>query len=528
MNNLRDDLNSALTKFKAQNRDSYVLLERLVLSRKTLEEIGQHFQVTRESIRLDEVRVIKALDEILFGGTAKSVREQRKRDKTLPRFGFPISHTIRNQYAIASLEDLAQKFLSLDTPMVLSAQAFKEMYPELEGRLEITGAPLVRDFVRAVTHNFELSDGFVFIPSKKAVEERIGNDFNDYEVGPGLSFLGDTGLASSQSLKLLSNKDASSVLELLGYRVSQNYVFSPSLKKFEDSAVAVLVAFDCKVQNEFLKDLAAPKANLRGFINRLAEDPRISRPDPEHFEIARGDRVPLRTIHELLQAEVTRLGGMAPLSFLTNKLTTLRGGCDISPSSVHAYSGKAPLKLKDGMVYLTSTSSRPRKSPMLTKNVYNLTNGWRLRICLNEEAMRGSGIPLPMSIVNALEIELNEPKRFTNDVNGEIHEIRWGGSQPIMTAVRKIALELNLGSGDWLIIDFLNTGVAHCRGVKGQLTGSAESQLKKLLGLSADSNLMIWLAAMIGCKSTERDAIALALQARFEGDSLELLKKIEV
>lgn len=522
-----NDLKVELARFfeSLTLREQYVLRERLVLDRQTLEEIGKHFGLTREMIRLDEVKTIKKVDALLYGLAGKNLKAERKADKSLPKFGFPIDHTNHLPMLLPSLEAIAVQLRSLDTPMVVTAATFKTMFPSVDGRVDSLGV-LVRDLVRNLTHGFEVESGYVYIPSKASVEERIASDFNDYEVGPGLAILADQGLVSSQTLKLLSSKDAAQVLTNLKYKVTGTNIFAPHIRNYEDGAVAVLTALDCRVHNEVLQKLVAPEGNLKGFINRLAEDPRISRPDPEHFEIARGERLPLKTLHELLQEEVERLGGFAPLSLLSLKLEKLRGGVDVSQSSIHAYANKAPLKLRDGIVYITDESPFPKKKAIDTKNLYDLSNGWRLRLPLNDEAMRGSGIPLPNSIVNALKIQLNKAKVCTNDVTNENHEIRWTGAQPHMTAVRKIALGLGLESGDILIIDFLDNGIAHCKGLKTPVTGSIESRLRKLLGLSAEADVLTWIAPMIGAKSADKETIEAALRKRFETDTLELVEKL--
>lgn len=521
------DLKTELAVFldSLTSRERYVLRERLALKKMTLDEIGQHFGLTREAIRLEEVKTIKTLDGLLYGECAGDVRADRKADKALPKFGFPIAHVHHYPILVPSLEAIADEFRSLDTPMVVSAKTFKEMFPSLEGRIDNVGL-LVKDFVRAVTQGFEIESGFVYLPSKAAVSERVESDFNDFEVGPGLALLSDQGLITSQSLKLLGAKDAATVLQHLGYKVIGTNIFAPAIKNFEDAAVAVLTAFDCRVENKALMDLTAPGANIKGFVQRLAEDLRISRPDPEHFEIAREERKTLQSLHELLQQEVERLGGFAPLAMLAVKLHMLRGGVDVSPNSIHAYANKAPLKLRDGIVYLTAESQRPKKQAINTKNLYQLANGWRLRLDLNNEAMRGSGVPLPGSIVNALKVQLNKPKVFTNDVTNESHEIKWTGAQPTMTAVRKIAKALGLTAGDTLLIDFLDNGTALCKGVKAPVTGTAETRLRKMLGLSPETDVLNWIAPMIGAKSADKETIEAALRKRFETDTLALVEKL--
>jgi hypothetical protein len=523
MTDLKTDL--AVFLDSLSNREMYVLRERLALKRMTLDEIGQHFGLTREAIRLEEVKTIKTLDGLLYGANSAKLRADRKADKSLPKFGFPISHVQHYPILVPALEAIADELRSLDTPMVVSAKTFKEMFPTLEGRIDNVGV-LVKDFVRAVTHNFEIENGFVYLPSKASVTERIATDFNDFEVGPGLALMSDQGLIASQSLKLLSSKDAANVLQHLGYKVVGANIFAPAIKNYEDAAVAVLTAFDCRVDNKTLMELSAPGANIKGFVQRLAEDVRISRPDPEHFEIARDERKTLQTLHELLQAEVERLGGFAPLSLLSIKLHMLRGGVDVSPNSIYAYANKAPLKLRDGIVYLTAESSRPKKQAIDTKNLYQLANGWRLRLELNTEAMRGSGVPIPGSIVNALKVQLNKPKAFINDVTNESHEIKWSGSQPTMTAVRRIANALGLTTGDTLLIDFLDNGTALCKGVKAPVTGSPETRLRKMLGLSPETDVLNWIAPMIGAKSADKDTIESALRKRFETDTLALVEKL--
>jgi hypothetical protein len=95
-----------------------------------------------------------------------------------------------------------------------------------------------------------------------------------------------------------------------------------------------------------------------------------------------------------------------------------------------------------------------------------------------------------------------------------------------MTAVRKIALGLGLESGDILIIDFLDNGIAHCKGLKTPVTGSIESRLRKLLGLSSEADVFTWIAPMIGAKSADKETIEAALRKRFETDTLELVEKL--
>jgi hypothetical protein len=259
-------------------------------------------------------------------------------------------------------------------------------------------------------------------------------------------------------------------------------------------------------------------------IQRLKEDPRISRPDAEHFELAINGKVKFSPIPTMMKKMVEEAGGSMSLEVITHKVLEQRP--EVSVSSVRAYAERYPLRHSVGVVSLISAAKRPTKTAAKTKNLYRLTSGWRLRLQLNSEHLRGSSVPMGMGLVNALELELNTPKVFSHELEGGTFTIKWDGSQPQLSSVKKVAEELGAVEGESLLIDLLDNSTAKVYLVRDDASLPVAVRVQKLLGLQSDQSPIQWLPTMIGLDGGGKDAIVKALSGRQESDLSTLVDMI--
>ena len=505
-------------------RELSVVRNRIIIPKaKTLDELGTEFGVTRESIRLYEKRLRDTVDQILFGVSAPHIKKMRPKKSNNPESGYPIPQGVTARFRMDAFNQAAFIVDSMPRRAVLGfagASEFIEDFTDYIPELDI----IVGELVSFVTNGFRIHEGLVYVPDVESVRLQLAKAFVRNQSVPHLISMGLDTFMSEPVIEHLSPAQKITFLEKEGYSLVGELLFGPSARGQEDRAVAYLTLNPGKVATKTILKAIAPDASARSMIQRLKEDPRISRPDAEHFELAVNGKVKFSSIPAMMKMLVEEAGGSMPLDDIIQKVLEQRP--EVSAASVRAYAERYPLRHSIGIVSLTLAAKRPTKTAAKTKNLYRLTSGWRLRLQLNSEHLRGSSVPMGMGLVNALALELNEPMGFTHELDGGSFTIKWDGSQPQLSSVKKVAEQLGAREGDFLLIDLLDNATAKVYLVRDDAIMPVAVRVQKLLGLQSDQSPLQWLPTMIGLDSGGKEAIVKALSSRQESDLSTLVDMI--
>ena len=390
-------------------------------------------------------------------------------------------------------------------------------FNDLIPALDIT----VGELVSFVTNGFSIHEGLVYVPDVESVRLELARAFVRNQSAPHVVSIGLDTFLDEPVLEGLSKTQKITFLAKEGYEIIGSLCFGPGAKSQEDKAVAYLSLNPGKQLTEKILKAVAPEASQRSFVQRLKEDARISRPDAKHFELAVNGKENFVSINKMIEAILQEHG--APMRIEAITAIVLEKRPEVSASSVRAYAERYPFSYTAGLVSFATEVKRPKKTPEKTKNLYRLTNGWRVRLVLNHEYLRGSSVPMGMGVVNALELELKTAKVYAHELDGAEISVKWDGAQPHLSSVKRVADELKAKEGDTLLIDFVDNSTAQFRLIRDDASLPIEARIKRNLGLAENQDLFVWLPTMLGIASNDKNAIVDALTKRQETDLATLV-----
>jgi hypothetical protein len=196
---------------------------------------------------------------------------------------------------------------------------------------------------------------------------------------------------------------------------------------------------------------------------------------------------------------------------------------EAAETSVRAYASTFPFQLKAGLVTRREVPRPPQIQVAKTKRLYQIHNGWRLRLPLNQELMRGSSAQLPSAIVGPLDLPVDKKKEYWSEQLNEMVWVSWRGMQPTIQAVRKVVEKLGGNHLDHLLIDFNTTNSSiHYTIVRFPILRREIPGLAELMGITEEVDVGPIISKMLMSSSSGNLSIIETLQIRKEYDAIEV------
>jgi len=473
------------------NREKLILAKRVLsAAHVSLEQIGLELGLTRERVRQIEKGLYEKLSDSGFSNLIRD--EIRLQLLTVDKKSFALTETDASKIIITNLG--------------------------------IDAAGLnIRDIAH-FTKTFEVDAGFLHFPTKQDVAEDL-EDLYSTIASDAAALVADlestrlkrrfcTRLSTEQFLELLSS---------LGWTQHSVYTYPPNMKSFEQKFYAYLLS-----QGGAIKLLEALRVHFADFserssINRIRNSDLFTILDGGLVKIREDGDSQAKTISELVD-EAIGTKEFLPLEDLTQFILSRRAA---AKSSIRSYASTFPFQLNAGLVSRATAPKPPQSQIARTKRLYQIEQGWRLRLSLNEEAMRGSSVQLPTSIVGALDLPVYAKKKFWAEQLDETIWVSWQGLQPKIQAVRKAALALGGGVHDQMLIDFaLQENKITFQIVKSPIKKTGLEGVAVLLGLADLENPGPEISKLIMSGANGGLSIIETLQLRKEYDAIEVYEGV--
>lgn len=214
---------------------------------------------------------------------------------------------------------------------------------------------------------------------------------------------------------------------------------------------------------QILEDIGRTDASARGIRHRLFDHPRVARVSKSEVGLREWGAEEFTTIPDEMVEEIERAGGAVPLDILVEQLVDAFG---VSPASIRMYAGR-PMFIIDGIGTVRIRSDDEpyelRDDLSTVAGCYELTPtraSWRVRV--DRDVLRGSGRHIPEQLAGWLRLRPGTTLMAANPLHPVPLSWRpW--AQPDIGSLKVFAESVGAKLGDWLVLVFDRAGTVEVR-----------------------------------------------------------------
>jgi hypothetical protein len=159
----------------------------------------------------------------------------------------------------------------------------------------------------------------------------------------------------------------------------------------------------------------------------------------------------------------------------------------VAASSVRLYASTFPLQLEGDLVTLATERKTVVREVNRVRNLYFVGDKLALRMCINGEHLRGSGIMLSSAFAQALNVQPGDTRSWVVPGHENPFTINWSGVQPRGSSIRSSLLDIDSKLGDQIAFVFGGDTAELIQIVAEKKT--LESQIRALCLLPAGEKL---------------------------------------
>jgi hypothetical protein len=427
-------------------RERVILVDRIISeSPRTLDDIGAELSVTRERVRQLEKKLLEKL------GTWRSQSED-----------------------LAQLVPLYKDFIVTITTKKNLLEAFPELNEQIES-LEL----LTWELLPAVIEGFVIDGEWVYLVEHTKLVKMFEEAFSEQAQGIGY-------IEASNFSEMFQEWGSCSGGELfqwaltLGYKQLVGLLLGPRTQSQHDISTALLQHRAEPMTIDELAFLVTPGKPKRNLATRLSEVSSFSRVGPDSWALTEWGLPIYDGIQNVIKRRVEAEGQVS----LTELLDEFPAQYGVAASSVRLYASTFPLQLEGDIVTLATERKAVTRDTNRVRNLYFVQDKLALRMCVNGEHLRGSGIMLSSALAQALNIQPGETRSWVVPGHENPFTINWSGIQPRGSSIRSSLLEIKANLGDQIAFVF--------DGDKAELTqilpeeDTLESQIRAFCLIPAD------------------------------------------
>ena len=275
--------------------------------------------------------------------------------------------------------------------------------------------------------------------------------------------------------------------------------FISARASISDFAAAALSLRGEPMRLDELQDAFGRERTATSFRSALNSDPRIMLVGKAVWALREWGHDEYTSLEQSMVEVIAAAGGVMPLEELIERMTAL----NLASNSVSIYSAQPPFKLEDGLVRVVDHDYRTPVDPRDVTGLYRIDTGWRYRVLINEDHLRGTGGAAPRGLALALQVPFGARRTFEG---GGLSVTVSSRRDTTISSLRAICLQLGGSAGDQLLLDFEENGTLQFRlvergdggrvgaalstvGIRQQASGEeARAAIARALGRSLDTS----------------------------------------
>ncbi|ORI21122.1 sigma factor-like helix-turn-helix DNA-binding protein [Rhodococcus sp. 1168] len=288
---------------------------------------------------------------------------------------------------------------------VASLDRLLELHPTISSTVPSLGVPLWLVLDRLDDY-FDVKDGWAAAPDVGAAKRRTLSLLEDLESDNGVVDLDEATVALS-----MDHGEFESWLQWCSVPVIGGHALLRT-KRIADHAVGALEALGGPRSASELRELVDPGRTVEGVERCLSSDARARRDTDGQWHLVEW------------AAAVAVIEATVP---------------------------EATFRKDESGAVRRRTQGRA-KTPDSTRRLYRIGIGWRYRVVVTGDHLRGSGFSLPAGVATAVGCERGETVELASRLGEQA--IRWTGAQPTIGSIRRFLAELPVKVGDSVYLDF--------------------------------------------------------------------------
>ena len=183
-------------------------------------------------------------------------------------------------------------------------------------------------------------------------------------------------------------------MEWCGYPVKYGYVLTRT-GTIGDHTASLLAITGAPLTTESIIRQIDPSLDPQAIQYALDSDARFQQTAVATWALVDPQVSQGADIREQIAARVDAAGGGADLRELIGSIANDR---NLSASSILEAIASTDFEVVEGRLQRRTTAGFPRKSPAETRRLFRHADGWRLRITVTRDHLRGSGFPVPAAV----------------------------------------------------------------------------------------------------------------------------------
>ncbi|MGN0039936.1 hypothetical protein [Rhodococcus sp. (in: high G+C Gram-positive bacteria)] len=318
-------------------------------------------------------------------------------------------------------------------------------FPVLTRPVPALDAPLWKVLHR-LDDRFEVADGWVAVPDLPDAEKQTRALLAEFESGNGV-----VEPAAVQATWTLPPDEFAAWTEYCGTAMFEGRLLAPRDDLPGRAAQVLEVLGDPHTADELVARMGV-NADVHTLFAELSDDERFAVAD-DRWSLVEWDTDVVTAIRNRIARLVDDRHGSAPADVVETALVERFG---ISGDSARTFAAGGEFEVVDGRVRRRPRAHVPVSKPERTRRLYRLDDGWRLRIPVTRDHVRGAECAVPSAVAAIVGCDPGSEIVLPSRLGGQT--LRWAGPAPLLGSIRRFLEDLGVDADGELFLDFRADG----------------------------------------------------------------------
>lgn len=337
--------------------------------------------------------------------------------------------------------------LRVDVHPVASLDRMLREHPVLARTVPGLDAPLWQVLDR-LDDRFSVVDGWIAVPDIAEAQKRTRALLADFESPAGV-----VQPAAVVSMWQLPDGELEAWMDYCGITVFDGRLLAPT-DTIAGHAAQVLEVVGDPLTAETLVARMGVNADVPAVVEELSGDDRFTVTEADGlWGLAEWDTDVVTAIATRVARLVDDAAGSVDLDKVADALVHRFG---ISDTSARVFAASGDFEVVDGRVRRRRRTHVPLVPPARTRRLYRFDDGWRLRIPVNRDHVRGGEFPVPSAVAGIVGCAPGDDILLTSPLGGQ--PLRWTSPVPRLGSIRRFLDDIGIDEYGELLLEFRSDG----------------------------------------------------------------------
>lgn len=318
-------------------------------------------------------------------------------------------------------------------------------FPVLTRPVPALDAPLWQVLHR-LDDRFEAADGWMAVPDLPDAEKQTRALLAEFESANGV-----VEPAAVQATWTLPADEFAAWTQYCGTSMFEGRLLAPQDDLAGRAAQVLEVLGDPHTADELVARMDV-NADVHTLVAELADDERFVLVHGR-WALAEWETDVVTAIRNRIARLIDDRDGSAPVDVVATALMERFG---ISDGSARTFAAGGEFEVVDDRVRRRRRAHAPISKPERTRRLYRLDDGWRLRIPVTRDHVRGAECAVPSAVAALVGCEPGSEIVLPSRLGGQT--LRWFGPVPQLGSIRRFLEDIGVDADGELFLDFRSDG----------------------------------------------------------------------